>query len=122
VVRLAEKNKKTYKIKFDSEINERTLVIPGTRIEYEKGKRVARRLFKDIVLKANEPVEIPADVYEILRKEKRILTKKEKEEIDKLRERLLSVRSGRAEPKGEPQLFDDETKKKLYGTKPYVVE
>ncbi len=109
------------KITFDARFPQQQLIIPGTRTEMVDGERKTVQLFPDIVIEANQVVEISPEVYEILIKEKILMTKEEKEEIDALRQKLFKQTSGRAEPKGDV-LLSDEEKKKVFGIKPYVVE
>lgn len=113
-----------YKIRYDSAVEGREFIETGIRYERnpKTGKQEKNSVIKPIRIKAGETLKLTPEQFHYLNDKGLVLDAEKKAERDKIKAKLLNVKSGREEPKQEMQVISDEDKIKIFVDLPYLVE
>lgn len=115
---------KTYKIKFDSRLEDREFIVEGTKlVRLPDNKTVIKeQVIPRLAIKSGQKKEIDQATYDYMIERKLLLTKEEKEEQDVVRKKYGGMKRSRDSATSTPPIMTDEEKKKLVIDKPYVIE
>jgi len=113
----------TYEVKFENDfIQDAEFIEPG--IVYEKneqGKPVKRQVIPEFKIKNGEKKSITKETYDYLREKGVLLTKKEREDVEKLRNQYKLKKYNRKDKESEPKLLKSKDRNKVFTDLPFVV-
>lgn len=110
-----------YEVKYENPIHDAIFRENGVIFEKVGNVTEEKRIIPPFVIKNGEKKPINKETYDYLRSKGILLTKKEKEDVDKLRKEYEVKKYDRKDYDAEPTLISDEKKKKIFNYLPFVV-